>query len=146
MTATTCCAENFSWLSPYLMVKDADATLQFYQKAFGFEKLQAVPGEDGTTMHAELKYKGQTLMIGKQGAYKKEYGDDLTSPNTSKTPSPITLYAYCENVDKFYQSALAAGAKSISEPQDMFWGDRMCRLQDLDGYVWAFATHIGHHK
>jgi hypothetical protein len=26
------------WLTPYLVVRDADAAIEFYQKAFGFEK------------------------------------------------------------------------------------------------------------
>jgi uncharacterized glyoxalase superfamily protein PhnB len=37
------------WLSPYLTVRDADAALDFYQRAFGFEKRCAFPGPDGRT-------------------------------------------------------------------------------------------------
>jgi uncharacterized glyoxalase superfamily protein PhnB len=25
----------------------------------------------------------------------------------------------------------------------MFWGDRMVRLRDPDGYLWSFATKVG---
>jgi PhnB protein len=125
------------WLSPYIMVKDVDAAMEFYLKAFRFEKRDSAPGEDGTTWHAELRYKDQLVMLGKQGGYDKK----TLSPATSGVESPMMLYFYCEDVDKFYQHAVAAGAKSLGEPEDMFWGDRMCRLQDPDGYIWSVATH-----
>lgn len=41
------------WLMPYLVVKDADAALDFYGCAFGFEKRMVMPGPDGRTAHAK---------------------------------------------------------------------------------------------
>ena len=127
------------WVSPYLIVKDVDAAIAFYQKAFQLTKKDAVIGEDSTTWHAELKYKDQIIMIGKEGSY----GKTAQSPINSKVDSPVSLYIYCENVDEFYNKAIAAGAVSFSAPEDLFWGDRMCRLKDLDGYTWCFATYKG---
>jgi PhnB protein len=135
---TTAKPQDAPWLSPYIMVKDVDAAMNFYLKAFRFEKRDSSPGEDGTTWHAELRYKDQLIMLGKQGGYDKE----TVSPATSGKTSPMMLYFYCEDVDKFYQHAMACGAKSLGEPEDMFWGDRMCRLQDPDGYIWSVATHL----
>lgn len=130
--------EKLPWVSPYITVKDAQAALDFYQKAFGFQKKDAIKGDDGSIWHAEMRYKNQLLMLGKEGAYDKA----ALSPQTSKVESPISLYLYCENVDQFYWSAIAGGAKSLMAPQDMFWGDRMCKLECPDGYVWTFATQI----
>lgn len=129
---------NVPWLSPYIAVQDADQALDFYQRAFGFSKRDVVPGEDGTTWHAELTYKDQLIMIGKAGAYDKA----IYPPVISKVESPISLYLYCKDVDQFHAHALNEGAQSMGTPEDMFWGDRMCRLKDPDGYVWCFATHI----
>lgn len=130
------CPEGFTWVTPYLVVKDVDVAINFYQIAFGFVKKDAIKGHDGTTWHAEMKYKDQVLMLGKEEAS----GNNSQAPQTSKLTSPMSLFLYCENVDAFYVSALAAGAKSIMVTQDMFWGDRMCKLACPDGYVWAFAT------
>ena len=123
-------------VSPYLTVTNVDRAATFYQKAFQFTLSEMKSGEDETGMHAEMKYKDQLIMIGKEGAY----GSPLKSPCTSGVESPITLCVYCENVDAFYKAAITQGAKSISEPEDMFWGDRMCRLQDPDHYTWCFLT------
>ena len=134
--------EGVTWVSPYLTVKDADLAVDFYENAFKFEKRDMVPGQDGTTWHAEVKYKDQLLMLGKEGVW----GGKTLSPQTSKIESPMNLYLYCEDVDAFYKHAVAHGAESVGQPEDMFWGDRMCRLQDPDGYVWCFATFKGEHK
>lgn len=126
-----------SWVSPYITVTNVDEAVKFYQKAFHFELKNLVPGEDGTGWHAEMHYHKQLIMCGKQGTY----GSQTKSPLSSGVESPITLYIYCEDVDQFYQDAVINGAQGIAEPEDMFWGDRMCRLMDLDNYIWCFATY-----
>lgn len=131
--------QGVTWVSPYITVKNVDAAANFYHKAFNFEIKEIATGEDGTAGHGELKYKDQLLMIGKQGAW----GGTTQTPKSSGIESPINLYLYCEDVDQFHQNAVAAGAESLDAPQDMFWGDRMCKLKDPDGYVWCFATHLG---
>lgn len=127
--------KNATWLSPYITVKDVDAAVNFYKNAFGFQVGDLAPGEDGTTWHAELKYKDQLIMLGKEGGYDKT----SKSPISSGVESPINLYLYCDDVDVFYKHATEHGAISLTAPENMFWGDRMCRLKDIDGYVWAFA-------
>ncbi|MCH6561146.1 MAG: hypothetical protein IH800_01840 [Myxococcales bacterium] len=34
------------------------------------------------------------------------------------------------------------GAKIMSEPRDMFWGDRMYYALDREGHHWNFAQHM----
>jgi uncharacterized glyoxalase superfamily protein PhnB len=130
--------EGVTWVSPYIIVKDVDKAVDFYVNAFGFEKLTLKAGEDNTSWHGETRYKDQLIMFGKAGAY----GGKTQPPSTSGVESPMNLYLYTEDVDQFYQKAIAAGAKSLGAPEDTFWQDRMCRLQDPDGYIWCFATHL----
>jgi uncharacterized glyoxalase superfamily protein PhnB len=47
-----------------------------------------------------------------------------------------------ENADAVYQKAIQAGAKSISEPKDQFYGDRSGGVEDPSGNCWWIATHI----
>ena len=42
---------------------------------------------------------------------------------------------------EFAPSAVKAGATSLSEPADMFWGDRMAQVKDQFGNQWSIATH-----
>lgn len=122
---------HLPWVSPYIMVSNLETALAFYNKAFGFELKEKTPE------HAEMRYKDQILMFGQEGAY----GSQSKSPRSSGIESPINLYIYVENVDAFHKSAVESGAKSVGDPEDMFWGDRMCRLQCPEGYRWAFATN-----
>jgi len=131
--------EGAPWVSPYIIVSDVDKAVEFYQEGFGFEKNHLVAGEDSHTWHAEMRYKDQLIMFGRAGAH----GGKTLSPKTSGIESPINLYLYCEDVDAFYERAVQAGAISLTEPEDTFWQDRMCRLQDPDGYIWCFATYLG---
>ena len=132
---------------PYVTVTSIEDSLEFYKTAFGFEQSDVtIPGADQTIWHAEMKFYGFTMMFGKQGAWSEKY-DDVKRipkvPNDLNCGSPISLYVYCPNVDEACERAKKAGAKVLSEPEDMFWGDRMCSLQDIDGHVWNFATHTG---
>ena len=55
---------NMPWMLPALTVKDADAAVAFYQKAFGFDKRFSMPGPDGRTMHAEVSWHDGVIMLG----------------------------------------------------------------------------------
>lgn len=132
--------QGYPWLIPYFVVKDADAALEFYQKAFGFEKRMAMPGPDGKTGHAELMFHDSMIMLGPASAHTSEW--QHKPPSMTKVVSPITLYVYCDDVDAMHARAIAAGAKSIKPPQDQFYGDRNCVLEDPDGYWWNFATNV----
>jgi uncharacterized glyoxalase superfamily protein PhnB len=130
---------GMAWLIPALPVKDIQKALDFCQKAFGFDKGISMTGPDGKLVHAEIKYEGHTIaMFGLESAPECIH----KSPATSKTDCPILLYVYCDNVDALYATAKAAGASIISEPADMFWGDRIATFKDPDGYRWTFATNV----
>jgi PhnB protein len=130
---------GMSWLIPALPVKDVLKAAKFYEKAFGFETGMTVPDFDGKIIHAELKYQGSTVvMLGLEGAF----GGTCKSPASSQAKCPIGLYVYCYDVDALYRRAKQAGAEVTAEPTNMFWGDRVTRLNDLDGYRWMFATNV----
>lgn len=131
--------ENVSWASPYIMVQHVGDSMVFYQKAFQFTQLAPAMVKDGIPVHAELAYRDQSIFIG----YENSYDCCVKSPVSSGQECPINMYLYCDNVDEFCKAAELAGARVVEQPQDMFWGDRMCSLKCLNGYIWNFATHTG---
>tara|TARA_R110002110_G_scaffold415839_1_gene657380 strand:- start:10308 stop:10754 length:447 start_codon:yes stop_codon:yes gene_type:complete len=125
-------------LLPYIIVKDIDNALTFYQQAFQF-KLGSEPMRQGDKiMHAELKILDTQIMLAPEGAW----GSVKQSPASSNTPSPIGLYVYVEDVVKFFEHAKAQGAEVINAPEIAFWGDKTCCLRDSEGYDWTFATNV----
>lgn len=128
---------NMPWLTPCLTVKDPDASVAFYQKAFGFEKRFSMPGPEGRSIHAELAWHDGVIMLGPECPK-----DACKAPATTGVRPSNALYLYCDDVDALFERAKAAGAAVEAPPQDMFWGDRTCSLRDPDGYVWHFATNM----
>lgn len=127
------------WLTPYLTVRSAQASIQFFSDAFGFEKRDLID-EDGAIMHVEMSYRGQLIvMFAPEGAF----GSTARTPRSGDAIAPQSFYLYVDDVDATYRRALDAGAKSLSAPQDQFWSDRFAQIEDLDGYRWALARRIG---
>lgn len=130
--------KHISQCSPCLVVKNGKKSIEFYTKAFGFKEHEGTAvDESGDVQHAMLQLGECTVMLSPEGAF----GMAHKTPESSGVPSPVGLYIYVENVDKLYEKAIAAGAKSLNKPEDAFWGDRFCRVEDIDGYEWSFATH-----
>ena len=132
---------GFPGLFPYLTVKDASLACKFYESAFGF-KLSSPPSkyDNGHIQHAEMNFGDEiAIMFAPEGAW----GSSRKTPNSLKVQPSLTLYLYCEDVDAFYERAIRAGAQSVTEPADGFWGDRFCTLVDPDGHEWIFATYLG---
>jgi len=126
---------NYTAITAMLTVGDVGRAYAFYQKAFGFQGKALMPGPDGKPMHAELKFRESTLMLGPespawQAASAKTLGN-----------TPATLYLLVEDVDKVTTQATNAGATLVHPPADMFWGDRTATLVDPDGNKWMVATH-----
>lgn len=136
---STVTPEGASLITPYLTVRDAVAMAHFYEAAFGFEKTEEVPGKDGKPMHIGMAYHGQSVVM-----FAPEHiWSDMQAPATTGLSLPISFYVYCEDVNSLVEQARLAGAEVLSEPEDMFWGDRIVRFKDPDGYEWTFATKVG---
>jgi uncharacterized glyoxalase superfamily protein PhnB len=128
--------QNYSRVSPCVIVSDVKKSIDFYTQAFGFDVLEKHEHE-GEITGATLKLGEVTFML---FANRCGGGDFQTPAQTGVKPS-MSIYVYCMNVDEQYKNAVNFGATSLVEPQDAFWGDRYCQLRDLDGYEWCFATY-----
>jgi PhnB protein len=110
-------------------VKDAHGLLDFLKKAFDSAvEVHTMP--DGTILNAQAQVGDSMVLIGQ--APKDRPDNELM---------PAMLYLYVEDVDAWYVKAIAAGAESIREPADQFYGDRVGAVRDLTGNQWWFATH-----
>jgi uncharacterized glyoxalase superfamily protein PhnB len=128
---------GYSWLSPYFVVKDAAAAADFYERAFGLKKKFMMPLPDGRAGHTEMTWHDIVVMFGPE-----QPEHPCKTPTTLGVQSPVQLYLYCEDVDALYARATAAGARGEQAPETMFYGDRVCRVVDPDGYAWGFATNV----
>lgn len=118
--------DGYHAVTPYLLVEDVKATIEFLEKAFGAvvtEKLESPMG----IMHAEVRIRDSVVMMGQAGGERK--------------PMPAMLYIYVEDIDKVYEQAVKSGGTSIQEPEDQFYGDRVGAVKDSQSNQWWIATH-----
>lgn len=136
MTVTSLPA-GYHTLTPYLNIKDAEAAIAFYQKAFGAKEVGRITMADGSIGHAEMQIGDSKIMLAEESA---EWGNK--SPSTLGG-SPVCLCLYVEDVDTVFAQALAAGATVIEgmEVKDQFYGDRSGSLTDPFGHKWTVMTH-----
>jgi PhnB protein len=130
--------DRMSWVSPYLIVKDVDQSLRFYNGAFGFDSGRTMRDDRGVIVHAETFHHDSCIMMGAQSPE----NTTRQSPKISGHASPVSLYLYCDDVDAMYARALKHGATSIDAPEDMFYGDRRCTVEGVNGYQWCFACPV----
>jgi uncharacterized glyoxalase superfamily protein PhnB len=125
---------------PYLTVSDAVASLAFYEEAFGFKRGETVSLPDGRLIQVVMHHAGAVAFkFSPEGIC----SGSMQAPVTSGAEDPIVLYVPCRKVDDLTERARTAGATIASEPADMFWGERIARIADPDGYIWCFAAKVG---
>jgi len=114
-------------VSPYLVVEGAARLLDFMKHTFGAQELHRMAMPDGTVRHAEARIGDTVIMLGEA--------------STEAPVRPAMLHVYVPDADAVYRRALDAGARSLREPSDQFYGDRTGGVQDPFGNQWWMATH-----
>ena len=127
--------EGYHSVTPYLVVDDAAAAIDFYCRAFGATELFRMPmGE--RIGHAEIQIGDSIIMLADEFPEMGHLGPKSRGGPTS------SLMVYVEDVDAAFRRALEAGATEKRAVEDQFWGDRMGTLTDPFGHMWSLATHI----
>ena len=128
--------DGYHSVQPYLYIQGAAEALEFYKKAFGATERLRMPQADGRIGHAEIEIGDSCIMMADENPERgvkspKHYGG-----------VPMSLSMYVPDCDATYERALAAGAKSLREPADQFYGDRVAGVEDPFGFHWFLATHV----
>ena len=128
--------EGYHTVTPYLAVDNAAEAIDFYRRAFGAKERVRMPGPGDTVMHAELEIGDSHVMLS------DPFPQASTTPPKELGGTSASVFMYVEDIDAVYRQAIDAGASSLMEPDDMFWGDRFGSVQDPFGHSWTIATHI----
>jgi PhnB protein len=115
-------------ITPYLTVPDAGRLIDFLKLAFDGVEHARLMGPNGRIAHAQVRIGDSLVMLGE--------------PVPPWSPRTNMLYLYVPDVDATYRQALKAGAKSVIEPANMFYGDRHACVTDVADNTWWIATHL----
>ena len=123
-------------VTPHLVVREAGAASEWYQRALGAEERGRIPVPGGRFMQIELRFGDSTVMIADEFP---ELG--VLSPlSVGGTVGALAIHT--DDVDALWERALAAGAELSQPLQDMFWGDRHGENIDPFGHRWGHAPHL----
>ena len=125
--------KGYHSVTPYLVVQGATELIEFLKQAFDAQETERMQMPDGTIAHAEVRIGDSVVMMADQP------GTDGSAHGFG--PMPAMIYLYVNDADDAYKRALQAGATSLQEPTDQFYGDRRAGLSDKFGNVWYIATH-----
>jgi PhnB protein len=128
--------EGMHRVTPHLVCAGAADAIEFYKKAFNAVEIGRTAGPQGKLLHGLIRIGDSKVML------VDEFPDWGSFGPKSLKGSPVTMHLYVEDVDAFVAHAAAAGAKITMPLQDMFWGDRYCKLEDPFGHHWSVATHV----
>jgi uncharacterized glyoxalase superfamily protein PhnB len=123
--------DGYHTVTPYLTVDGAAKLLDFVKEAFGAEmRGDAMRTPDGKIGHAEVQIGDSVVML-----------SDASTSDTGEVNTAL-LHLYVEDVDATYKRAIEAGATSVREPSNQFYGDRSAGVRDSVGNQWWIATHV----
>jgi PhnB protein len=120
--------DSYRTVTPYLVVPDADAELEFLKTAFGGVEVTCARNPDGAVMHAEIRIGDSLVMMGQAGGAVQALN--------------AALYLWVPDVDGSYAKALAAGAVSQAAPEDKPYGHRNAGVVDRNGITWWIGSPV----
>jgi uncharacterized glyoxalase superfamily protein PhnB len=123
-------------LFPKLIIKDADAALQFYIDALGAVLKVRYTDDTGRVVHAELELHGHVIAVAEAVT---DWGWD--SPSTTQG-SPVLITVVSADPDGVAQRMIDRGAAVIVPIEDRPYGKREGRLRDPYGHLWILSGDL----
>ncbi|WP_291413869.1 VOC family protein [Actinophytocola sp.] len=120
--------DGYTTVTPWLISKDTASELEFIRAAFGGQELARVESEDGSIGHAETRI-GDAVVL-------------LFDAPADWPPTPCVLRLHVEDAEETYRRARAAGAEAVTEPTELFWGDKVGRVRDPLGNLWWIQQRV----
>ncbi len=120
-------------LTPNLMVKNVNKTIEFYTNILGFELLQTVPEEGnfdwGFVQSGEVKF-----MFQKESSIKSEYKE----LEDYKNGGALTFYIKVSELQKLYES-IKDKTNIIKPMHKTFYGANEFAILDINNFVLTFS-------
>jgi uncharacterized glyoxalase superfamily protein PhnB len=121
---------RYSRIDPWVISRDTDAEIEFIRRAFdGHER----PGSrmldaDGAIGHVEVQVGDSVVMM---------FDAKPGWPNL-----PAHLRIYVDDVRATVERAEAAGARVVTLPTDLAFGERVARIRDPQGHLWWIHQRV----
>ncbi|MBT2208213.1 VOC family protein [Actinomadura sp. NEAU-AAG7] len=119
--------DGYTTVTPWIVTKDTAGLIDFITEAFGAEELSRLDVGDGVIGHAEARIGDAIVMM-------------FDSPFAIETPGLLRLFV--DDADAVVRRAVGAGATVVTEPTELFWGDKVGRVRDPLGNLWWIQQRL----
>lgn len=121
---------RYSRVDPWVISADTPAEIRFLSAVFDAVETPGsrMLGPDGRIGHVEVELGGSVVMLFD------------AQPDWPATPAHLRVYV--SRVDEAFDRALAAGARSVTEPTELAFGERVARVRDPQGHLWWIHEHV----
>ncbi len=126
--------QGLSSVTPYLIVRDAAAAIDWYTRVFGAEEVDRYTDDAGRVPHAKMRLGDSIVELGEH--------TDVNRLDPERMP-PVGMHLYVEDVDALVDRVAAADGRVIMPVTEQFYGDREATLADPFGIIWFVATYVG---
>jgi len=115
-----------------IFVNDVPAAAAFYERVFGFRRLESAFRED----HGAILDAGGLRLALQSRELSSTHGGEQVAKLSAEGPAPpFELSFAVDDVDATYARAVDAGADDLEEPHDTKWGDRIAHFRDPSGVL-----------
>lgn len=119
-------------------VKDVTETIDFYEKAFGFEKKFVTPEND----YAELVSGETTIAFASVGLGNTNIKEGFIESSPSNKPFGFELAFTTIQIEEDFERAKNAGAIEVHGILEKPWGQKVGYVRDINGFLIEICTPI----
>lgn len=115
---------RYARVDPWVISRDTAAEIAFLEAAFGAVETPGSRMLDpaGRIAHAEVELGDSVVM--------------LFDAHAGWPPTPAHLRVYVADVEEAFERAVGAGARAVTRPTELPFGERVARLRDPQGHLW----------
>jgi len=121
-----------------IYVDNVKETIEFYEKAFGFQQKFVTPENDyGELISGETTIAFASIELGKSN-FKKGF----TKTNNTEKPFGVEMAFVTENIDVDFKKAIEMGATEFEPLTEKPWGQKVGYLRDNNGFLIEICTPV----
>jgi lactoylglutathione lyase len=121
-----------------LYVPDVEASLQFFEQAFGLQRRFIVPTGD----YGELSTGETTLSFAQHTMGEAHFPRGFVKANESALPLGMEIALVTDDVAVAHAKALAHGATELCAPERKDWGQTVSYVRAPDGCLIELCTPV----
>ncbi|MGV0923757.1 VOC family protein [Empedobacter tilapiae] len=121
-----------------LYVSDVEKSIEFYEKAFGFNRKFITPEND----YGELSTGETTISFVSKDLANSNLKNGFIESSQLEKPFGIELALITDDVQKVIDRAIELGALIAEEAIQKPWGQTVSYIRDIDGFLLEICTPI----